>query len=296
MGAREYDPSLGRWLSADTIVPDPANPQSWNRYSYVLNNPLKYVDPTGMFEEDALIGWFGETLCNYWRDNHDNFWNMLLEADFGDFVFAHFGSYGGQFVEGDSGQPVISDFEGLYSLGRTSPNRWGGAPHDDSRFAYELIKRDRSGNLEVRQFGTTSWEAKEIAGVIMCSYKAYDTGYNAYRLESIENWAGSGWPLPVSLGVKKGLPIFGQWLVQQGLVKVGGQLVAYGSGVGWAMTAYSIARWPFATMAEEKLYESSYIFGTVHRPYESTIDLGMYTEVQYSSGLKISDRFYYSPD
>ena len=62
------------------------------------------------------------------------------------------------------------------------------------------------------------------------------------------------------------------------------------------MTAYSIARWPFATMAEEKLYESSYIFGTVHRPYESTIDLGMYTEVQYSSGLKISDSFYYSPD
>jgi hypothetical protein len=114
MGAREYDPSLGRWLSADSIVPGnasgasgglgtigysdqvrltpltvgfhepqflqvlnaenrellqfgqpaqwgkktrrehnapmgPANPQALNRYAYVLNNPLRYVDPTGHF-------------------------------------------------------------------------------------------------------------------------------------------------------------------------------------------------------------------------------------------------------
>ncbi|MFN2218126.1 MAG: RHS repeat-associated core domain-containing protein [Anaerolineae bacterium] len=39
MGARDYDPRLGRWLSADTIVPDSANSQSLNRYSYVYNNP-----------------------------------------------------------------------------------------------------------------------------------------------------------------------------------------------------------------------------------------------------------------
>ena len=45
--ARWYDPQVGRFLSADTIVPGPANPQAFNRYSYVLNNPLKYTDPTG---------------------------------------------------------------------------------------------------------------------------------------------------------------------------------------------------------------------------------------------------------
>jgi RHS repeat-associated protein len=37
--ARWYDPALGRFLSADTLVPQPGNPQSLNRYSYVLNNP-----------------------------------------------------------------------------------------------------------------------------------------------------------------------------------------------------------------------------------------------------------------
>ena len=45
--ARWYDPSLGRFLSADTLVPGPGNPQSLNRYAYTLGNPLKYVDPTG---------------------------------------------------------------------------------------------------------------------------------------------------------------------------------------------------------------------------------------------------------
>jgi RHS repeat-associated protein len=45
-GSSSY-PQIGRFLSADTMIPDPFDSQSFNRYSYVLNNPLKYVDPTG---------------------------------------------------------------------------------------------------------------------------------------------------------------------------------------------------------------------------------------------------------
>jgi len=45
--ARLYDPVLGRFISPDPIVPDPTDPQSFNRYSYVKNNPLRYIDPTG---------------------------------------------------------------------------------------------------------------------------------------------------------------------------------------------------------------------------------------------------------
>ena len=48
-GARFYSPKLGRFISADTIVPGAANPQAYNRYSYVLNNPLRYIDPTGHY-------------------------------------------------------------------------------------------------------------------------------------------------------------------------------------------------------------------------------------------------------
>lgn len=42
-----YSPALGRFIQPDTIVPDMYNPQSLNRYSYVLNNPIRYIDPTG---------------------------------------------------------------------------------------------------------------------------------------------------------------------------------------------------------------------------------------------------------
>ncbi|MEI2692534.1 MAG: RHS repeat-associated core domain-containing protein [Anaerolineae bacterium] len=57
--ARYLDPQLGRFTQPDTIVPAPGNPQALNRYSYVLNNPLRYTDPTGMFSEDEIMGYLG---------------------------------------------------------------------------------------------------------------------------------------------------------------------------------------------------------------------------------------------
>ena len=49
MNGRVYDPELGRFLSADPFVQDASNLQSWNRYSYVINNPLSLTDPSGFF-------------------------------------------------------------------------------------------------------------------------------------------------------------------------------------------------------------------------------------------------------
>ena len=45
--ARYYDPTLGRFIQPDTLIPDPTNPQALNRYSYVQNNPVTYTDPSG---------------------------------------------------------------------------------------------------------------------------------------------------------------------------------------------------------------------------------------------------------
>ena len=47
MNARWYSPGIGKFASADTIVPNLANPQSFNRYSYVYNRPLNLTDPSG---------------------------------------------------------------------------------------------------------------------------------------------------------------------------------------------------------------------------------------------------------
>ena len=49
-GARYYDATIGRFISSDTVVQDLKNPQTLNRYSYCVNNPLKYIDPSGRDE------------------------------------------------------------------------------------------------------------------------------------------------------------------------------------------------------------------------------------------------------
>ena len=56
MGGRVYDPDLGRFLSCDNYVQEPANSQNFNRYSYCLNNPLRYTDLSGeLFGIDDAI-------------------------------------------------------------------------------------------------------------------------------------------------------------------------------------------------------------------------------------------------
>ncbi|WP_431045779.1 RHS repeat domain-containing protein [Roseateles sp. L2-2] len=54
LNGRVYDPISGRMTSADPTVPDPSNPQAFNRYSYVLNNSLSYVDPSGFLAVEHL--------------------------------------------------------------------------------------------------------------------------------------------------------------------------------------------------------------------------------------------------
>ncbi len=57
MNGRIYDPTLGRFLSPDPFVQAPTNSQSWNRYSYVVNSPLSYTDPSGyIFLQKYLEG------------------------------------------------------------------------------------------------------------------------------------------------------------------------------------------------------------------------------------------------
>jgi len=47
MNARIYDPQLGRFFSADPVLPDATDLQQYNRYSYVGNNPMSFIDPSG---------------------------------------------------------------------------------------------------------------------------------------------------------------------------------------------------------------------------------------------------------
>ena len=88
--ARYYDPLLGRFISADPLVPEPGNPQALNRYAYVYNNPLRYTDPSGHWVEtiwDILnIGW---DIYEVYRDP-GNVWNWVaLGVDVGATMLCH---------------------------------------------------------------------------------------------------------------------------------------------------------------------------------------------------------------
>src|SRR5213076_2841416 len=55
---RQYSSQLGRWMHPDPAglaAVDPSNPQSWNRYSYVTDNPLASVDPFGLCGETTQV-------------------------------------------------------------------------------------------------------------------------------------------------------------------------------------------------------------------------------------------------
>jgi RHS repeat-associated protein len=57
-GARYNSSSMGRFMSPDPLLSSGriANPQTWNRYAYALNNPLRIVDPTGLYDWDESAG------------------------------------------------------------------------------------------------------------------------------------------------------------------------------------------------------------------------------------------------
>ena len=69
--ARYYDPVLGRFLSPDTYVQNPLDPQTLNRYAYARNNPILYTDPSGNFFSifvaiGAIIGGVSAGIASDW--------------------------------------------------------------------------------------------------------------------------------------------------------------------------------------------------------------------------------------
>jgi RHS repeat-associated protein len=114
-GARYYDPTIGRFISPDTVVQNPGNPQTLNRYSYVVNNPLKYTDPTGL---DVYIG-----------DTNVSDYEQLLQTiiDAGEWI--------------DPNSPLMTEFyaqlAGLGSNGLDLLNEWEKFSNQEQRFAQQ---------------------------------------------------------------------------------------------------------------------------------------------------------------
>jgi len=86
MNGRVYDPTIGRFLSADPIIQAPNDLQSYNRYAYVRNNPLRYTDPSGYswWSKNVTDKFrsFRKNVSRAWRNN----WRSIVAIGVGVFM------------------------------------------------------------------------------------------------------------------------------------------------------------------------------------------------------------------
>ncbi len=121
-------------------MPNPGDPQSLNRYSYVGNNPVRYTDPSGHFSEDELLKWnvfIGPRQLAGTRDDpRTSWWYYLLRAaEFGDnlsFYAFHLGDREGRFVLNDN-QLQFENVEGPTYL-----VKWDGFQSGDQAVSQRL--------------------------------------------------------------------------------------------------------------------------------------------------------------
>ncbi|WP_025743166.1 FG-GAP-like repeat-containing protein [Aquimarina pacifica] len=155
MNGRMYDPHLARFLSPDNYIQSPYNSQNYNRYSYVLNNPLMYNDPSGELLVEAGLGAYflagaimgGSVLSGNW----DN-WGI---GDFFDGLFGGGKSSEPQVIKSSqnyaSADPMIAPNPGIGSIFTNDSLNWEGF----ARGVWDSLSFRYSGGI-----GTVGLEAK----------------------------------------------------------------------------------------------------------------------------------------
>lgn len=121
MNGRFYDPLLGRFLSPDPYVQAPDNPQSYNRYAYCFNNPLKYTDPSGNISEFVAFMIFSTISNGLWQGveasaRDESFWSGFGKGAAIGAVSSVAGNYAGQLV---SSAGFMGGFAGGFTGGFT---------------------------------------------------------------------------------------------------------------------------------------------------------------------------------
>lgn len=155
MNARLYDPLIGRFLSVDPYVQAPEHSQSFNRYSYCMNNPLKYNDITGeLFGIDDLIiigcvvvgAYLGGVAVNH------NQWNPAK------WNYSSFGTYaglmGGGLLGGIAGGGIVAGSLG-YTFGAITPF---GAIHYNN---WQNSNKQRNQNIEYDTVAGGHWSSSD---------------------------------------------------------------------------------------------------------------------------------------
>ena len=100
MNGRLYDPVLRSFLMPDNFIQQPDNTQNYNRYAYVLNNPLMYNDPSGEAYDNGnpsdtnqqVSGGFVASIVNFFKNPENGEWFRRNAGEIGRFVGRNFES------------------------------------------------------------------------------------------------------------------------------------------------------------------------------------------------------------
>jgi RHS repeat-associated protein len=134
MNGRMYDPLLARFLNADPLLQDNTDAQNYNRYSYVLNNPTKYTDPSGYAIQGAGTNYGAPNIIqglNSAEESNQNYLDLKrsISRSYEDIFGRVFGGGGGtspnEYLNDDGGSKKLNDAEKaeyVAKYGKPAPN------------------------------------------------------------------------------------------------------------------------------------------------------------------------------
>jgi RHS repeat-associated protein len=243
-GARYYSSTMGRWTSPDPSMleyADQRNPQSLNLYSYVLNNPLRNVDPNGMY------CYYGSTDADVGDNSQYDMHSTVSEC-----TQADENGNKGQWVDdphtdvnvsanGDGSiDSFSSSFDGTTTIPYEQYSQWKGDP-DDKRI--QTLSQDIT--VDVQQERGCIAQAYGVGGPATTAFQLGQPVSGTKRFVSPGSSLGTS---PISDTLSKALPVKGSFRAP-----IGGP----GTGVPFRMTktgnlGRAIGRWtPFVAAAAD---------------------------------------------
>ncbi|MCP4525479.1 MAG: RHS repeat-associated core domain-containing protein [Aestuariibacter sp.] len=186
MHARYYHPALGRFVSADTIVPNLGNPQDLNRYAYVNNNPLRYTDPSGHQGKS----WEEEFEAEHGRaPNEQDRWDYAFSQQVHDFsgweatyeIRQLFYAVGFTFESSPDRRWTMDTLDKLYGAVKAMSDAMGGADTFRNTVGDTVFKRVGDKYIKDGGFVPAAFDRKHTISV-----------YDGITQDSANNWVSSG--------------------------------------------------------------------------------------------------------
>jgi RHS repeat-associated protein len=198
--ARWYHPYLNRWIQPDTIVPDSANPQSLNRFSYVLGNPLKYIDPTGYIQNDPNELQRADDILNLLTNDYD----VKIRKDWG-----WRGLPGAR--EWNAGAWTIDELETVLQAVTDLSTAMGGAQNfRDTLEGVRIHRKDMNNPGEANAndvwLSTTTWNDTDPWSVVHELGHAWDAAHGWQSSKDMQSAIGAGFAHPIRHALDRSNP------------------------------------------------------------------------------------------